>query len=122
MQEELINVGQKQAALLSLHEIVTSRRNRQWTKVLEEVMFKYVELCVELKKGRLCKDGLMQYRNTCLLVNVQSLEEVVKRFLKLSTFSFCFCSFSIFSFDDAKNDSNWARNSGNDFVFVSLQG
>ena len=85
MQEELINVGQKQAALLSLHEIVTSRRNRQWTKVLEEVMFKYVELCVELKKGRLCKDGLMQYRNTCLLVNVQSLEEVVKRFLKLST-------------------------------------
>jgi translation initiation factor 3 subunit A len=85
VQEELINVGQKQAALLSLHEIVTSRRNRQWTKVLEEVMFKYVELCVELKKGRLCKDGLMQYRNTCLLVNVQSLEEVVKRFLKLST-------------------------------------
>jgi len=48
-------------------------------------MFKYVELCVELKKGRLCKDGLMQYRNTCLLVNVQSLEEVVRRFLKLST-------------------------------------
>ena len=48
-------------------------------------MFKYVDLCVELKKGRLCKDGLMQYRNTCLLVNVQSLEEVVKRFLRLST-------------------------------------
>ena len=68
-----------------MHEIVTNRRNRTWTKVLEEVMFKYVELCVELKKGRLCKDGLMQYRNTCLLVNVQSLEEVVKRFLKLST-------------------------------------
>ena len=81
----MINVGQKQAALQALHEIVTSRRNRQWTKVLEEVMFKYVELCVDLKRGRLCKDGLMQYRNTCLLVNVQSLEEVVKKFLKLST-------------------------------------
>jgi len=48
-------------------------------------MFKYVELCVELKKARLCKDGIMQYRNTCLLVNIQSLEEVVKRFLKLAT-------------------------------------
>ena len=48
-------------------------------------MFKYVELCVELKKGRLCKDGLMQYRNACLLVNVQSLEEVVTRYLRLAT-------------------------------------
>ena len=81
----MINVGQTQAALQALHEIVTSRRNRQWTKPLEDVMFKYVELCVELKKGRLCKDGLMQYRNACLLVNVQSLEEVVTRYLRLAT-------------------------------------
>ena len=48
-------------------------------------MFKYVELCVDLKKGRLAKDGLMQYRIACQQVNVQSLEEVVKKFLHLAT-------------------------------------
>ena len=53
--------------------------------MLEEIMFKYVELCVDLKKGRLAKDGLMQYRIACQQVNVQSLEEVVKKFLHLAT-------------------------------------
>ncbi len=48
-------------------------------------MFKYVELCVDLKKGRLAKDGLIQYRIACQQVNVQSLEEVVQKFLNLAT-------------------------------------
>ena len=48
-------------------------------------MFKYVELCVDLKKGRLAKDGLIQYRIACQQVNVQSLEEVLKKFLELAT-------------------------------------
>ena len=48
-------------------------------------MFKYVELCIELKKGRLAKDGLIQYRIVCQQVNVNSLEEVIKHFLKLAT-------------------------------------
>ena len=47
-------------------------------------MFKYVELCVDLKKGRLAKDGLIQYRIACQQVNVQSLEEVVQKFLNLA--------------------------------------
>jgi translation initiation factor 3 subunit A len=53
--------------------------------VLETIMFKYVELCIELKKGRLAKDGLIQYRIVCQQVNVNSLEEVIKHFLKLAT-------------------------------------
>ena len=48
-------------------------------------MFKYVELCIQLKKGRLAKDGLIQYRIVCQQVNVNSLEEVIKHFLKLAT-------------------------------------
>ena len=81
---ELINVGQRQAALKALHDVLTSKRHRQWQKALELIMFKYVELCVELKTGRLLKDGLIQYRNSCQQDNVQSLEEVIKHLLKIA--------------------------------------
>ncbi|KAL9667514.1 hypothetical protein QQ045_001875 [Rhodiola kirilowii] len=83
--EELINVGQKQDALQALHDIITSKRHRNWTKTLEKIMFKYVELCVEMRKGRYAKDGLYQYRMSCQQVNVASLEEVIKHFMHLST-------------------------------------
>ena len=85
LQEELIHVGQPHAALQALHDVITSKRHRTWQKVLETIMFKYVELCIELKKGRLAKDGLIQYRIVCQQVNVNSLEEVIKHFLKLAT-------------------------------------
>jgi translation initiation factor 3 subunit A len=82
---ELMNVGQKQAALQALHDLITSKRYRAWQKTLEKIMFKYVELCVDMKKGRFAKDGLIQYRNVCQQVNVSSLEEVIKYFLQLSS-------------------------------------
>ncbi|KAG8053615.1 hypothetical protein GUJ93_ZPchr0001g30626 [Zizania palustris] len=50
--EELIHVGQKQAALQALHDLITSKRYRSWQKPLEKIMMKYVELCVDLRKGR----------------------------------------------------------------------
>ncbi|KAL5981079.1 hypothetical protein ACLOJK_028999 [Asimina triloba] len=83
--EELINVGQKQAALQALHGLITSKRYRAWQKTLEKIMFKYVELCVDMRKGRFAKDGLIQYRIVCQQVNVNSLEEVIKHFMHLST-------------------------------------
>ena len=64
--------------------MITSKRHRTWQKVLEQIMFKYVELCIELKKGRLAKDGLIQYRIVCQQVNVNSLEGD-RHFLKLAT-------------------------------------
>lgn len=84
---ELENVGRKEAALQALHDLITSKRHRggAWQKVLETIMFKYVELCVELRRGRFAKDGLNQYRIVCQHVNVSSLEEVIKYFLHLST-------------------------------------
>jgi len=83
--EELVNVGQKQAALQALHDLITSKRYRAWQKTLERIMFKYVELCVDMRRGRFAKDGLIQYRIVCQQVNVSSLEEVIKHFLHLST-------------------------------------
>ncbi|THU67772.1 hypothetical protein C4D60_Mb05t28220 [Musa balbisiana] len=83
--EELVNVGQKQAALQALHDLITSKRYKAWQKTLERIMFKYVELCVDMRKGRFAKDGLIQYRITCQQVNVSSLEEVIKYFMQLST-------------------------------------
>ncbi|KAJ7534841.1 hypothetical protein O6H91_12G006400 [Diphasiastrum complanatum] len=83
--EELMNVGQKQAALQALHDLITSKRYRAWQKTLERIMFKYVELCVDMRKGRFAKDGLIQYRIVCQQVNVSSLEEVIKYFLQLSS-------------------------------------
>ncbi|KAI3857028.1 hypothetical protein MKW92_004469 [Papaver armeniacum] len=67
---KLIHVGQMQAALQVLHDVITSKRYRAWQKTLERIMFKYVELC----------DGLIQYRIVCQQVNVGSLEEVIKHF------------------------------------------
>ncbi|VAI69581.1 unnamed protein product [Triticum turgidum subsp. durum] len=82
--EELIHVGQKQAALQALHDLITSRRYKSWQKPLEKIMMKYVELCVDLRQGRFAKDGLIQYRIVCQQVNVSSLEEVIKHFMQLS--------------------------------------
>ncbi|CAL4977490.1 unnamed protein product [Urochloa decumbens] len=82
--EELIHVGQKQAALQALHDLITSKRYRSWQKPLEKIMMKYVELCVDLRKGRFAKDGLIQYRILCQQVNVSSLEDVIKHFMQLS--------------------------------------
>lgn len=78
-------MGQKQAALQALHDLITSKRYRAWQKTLEKIMFKYVELCVDMRKGRFAKDGLIQYRIVCQQVNVSSLEEVIKHFMHLST-------------------------------------
>ncbi|KAK1403588.1 Eukaryotic translation initiation factor 3 subunit A [Heracleum sosnowskyi] len=83
--EELINVGQKQEALQALHGLITSKRYRAWQKTLERIMFKYVELCVDMRRGRFAKDGLIQYRIVCQQVNINSLEEVIKHFMHLAT-------------------------------------
>jgi hypothetical protein len=43
-------------------------------------------LCVEMKRGRFAKEGLIQYRIVCQQVNVASLEEV-RRVLPLTAAS-----------------------------------
>lgn len=73
--QELIGVEQPQAALTILHEHVTSKRSRNSPIAsLEPVMLQFVELCVDLKKGKLAKDGLYQYKNTAQNTNVGTIE------------------------------------------------
>jgi translation initiation factor 3 subunit A len=67
-----------------LHEILKSRRHRNWVPALEKIAKKYLEICVELRYSRQAKDGLIQYRMSCQAVNIGSLEDVIKHFLTLS--------------------------------------
>jgi len=59
-------------------------------------MFKYVDICVDMKAGRKCKDALINYRNACQQVNVGSLEEVIKYLLKVcATSGSCYSTTSL---------------------------
>jgi translation initiation factor 3 subunit A len=72
---ELIGVGQPSAALSILHEHVTSKRTRgSPISSLEPVMLLFVELCVNLKKGKLAKDGLYQYKNIAQNANINTIQ------------------------------------------------
>ncbi|KAI5240272.1 hypothetical protein E4T43_06192 [Aureobasidium subglaciale] len=83
--QELIAVNQKQSALTILHEHVTSKRTRNSTIAsLEPVVLLFVELCVELRKGKAAKDGLYNYKNTSQNTNVATIELVFKRFIELA--------------------------------------
>ncbi|KAI9771858.1 MAG: eukaryotic translation initiation factor 3 subunit A [Geoglossum simile] len=83
--QELIAVGQAQAALSLLHEHVTSKRSRNSPITsLEPVMILFVELCVDLRKGKSAKDGLYQYKNIAQNTNVGTIEMVLKKFIELS--------------------------------------
>lgn len=68
-------MGQSPAALNVLHEHVTSKRTRSSPIAsLEPVMLLFVELCVDLRKGKSAKDGLYQYKNIAQNTNVGSIE------------------------------------------------
>ena len=73
--QALIAVEQSLAALTILYEHVTSKRSRNSPITsLEPVMILFVELCVDLKKGKLAKDGLYGYKNTAQNTNVGTIE------------------------------------------------
>uniref|UniRef100_A0A1B6CP13 Eukaryotic translation initiation factor 3 subunit A n=1 Tax=Clastoptera arizonana TaxID=38151 RepID=A0A1B6CP13_9HEMI len=81
---EFIEVGKPARALDTLYEVF---KNKKWTyswseSVLEPIMFKYLDLCVELKKSHIAKEGLFQYRNMFQSVNVGSLENVIRFYLR----------------------------------------
>ncbi|KGO75439.1 hypothetical protein PITC_081250 [Penicillium italicum] len=83
--QELIAVGQSAAALTVLHEHVTSKRTRSSPIAsLEPVMLLFVELSVDLRKGKAAKDGLYQYKNIAQNTNVGTIEIVLKKFIELA--------------------------------------
>ena len=81
--EELINVGQASAALQALHEFTFSRRFKQGpSSSLEPLMERFMELCVDQRRGRAAKDALMQYKNAFQNTDPQSIRNVTRHFLK----------------------------------------
>ncbi|KAJ3291883.1 eukaryotic translation initiation factor 3 subunit A [Borealophlyctis nickersoniae] len=83
--EELIAVGSNTSALSLLHEIVMSKRSRSTPlTALEPIMLKFVELCVNLRKGKMAKEGLHQYKNISQNITVTTIEMVIKKFIELS--------------------------------------
>ncbi|KAF8632712.1 hypothetical protein AX15_001735 [Amanita polypyramis BW_CC] len=83
--EGLVSVGQAHAALQSLSEMFQSKRFRSTPLMaLEPIMHRFIELCVEMRKGRTAKEGLMQYKNIAQNTNVQSIEAVITRFVQLA--------------------------------------
>ena len=81
---EFLEVGKKQPALDVLYDVMKSKKHRTWQKIHEPSMLKYLELCVDLRKSHLAKEGLYQYKNICQQVNIKSLEDVVRAYLKLA--------------------------------------
>lgn len=65
-------MGKPARALDTLSEVF---RNKKWAyswseSVLEPIMFKYLDLCVELKRSHVAKEGLFQYRNMFQSVSI----------------------------------------------------
>lgn len=81
---EFLEVGKKEPALDSLSDVIKSKKHRTWQKVHEEIMEKYLTLCVDLRRGHLAKEGLYQYKLICQQVSIASLEDSVRFFLKLA--------------------------------------
>jgi len=81
---ELIVIGNKRDALKLLHDILTAKRHRTWSKVHEAIMKRFFDICVELKLGRDAKDGLHQYRNITQQQAPHSLEVVIVYLLDLA--------------------------------------
>lgn len=68
---EFIEVGKPARALDTLQEVFRNKKfSYTWSEqVIEPIMFKYLDLCVELKKSHIAKEGLFQYRNMFQLVS-----------------------------------------------------
>ena len=82
--EELCAVGQRDAALVGMYDVLSSKRHRTWQPAMELVMMRYLELCVEMRRAKAAKDGLIQYRMVCQQVNVGSMETVLRAFMDLA--------------------------------------
>ena len=68
-----------------MSEVFSSKRFRSTPlSTLEPILLKFIDLCVELKKGRTAKEGLHLYKNVAQNTSVGSVEVVIKHFLAQS--------------------------------------
>lgn len=79
-----MDVGKRNSALETLCDAIRAKRHRTWQRVHEEIMFKYLELAVDLRKSYVAKEGIFQYKLICQQTNIKSFEDVVRRYIDLA--------------------------------------
>jgi len=83
--ERQIGIDRKQDALQTLHAALLHKKfKHEWKAVIEKIMNRHLELCVELRKMKMARDGLYQYRTMSQQSNPESLKDVVEKFRKLA--------------------------------------
>lgn len=79
-----MDVGKRTSALETLCDAIRAKRHRSWQKVHEDIMFRYLELAVDLRKSYVAKEGIFQYKLICQQTNIKSFEDVIRRYLVLA--------------------------------------
>ncbi|KAI9893564.1 MAG: eukaryotic translation initiation factor 3 subunit A [Vezdaea aestivalis] len=83
--QELMAVDQSLAALTQLHEYINSKKSRNNPILtMEPVVLLFIQLCVDLRKGKQAKDGLYQYKNMAQNTNLGTIELVINKFIQLA--------------------------------------
>ncbi len=77
-------MGKKAEALDVLLDVMRAKRHRTFRhKIHEPIMRQLVELCVDLRQVDKAKEGLYLYKNMTVNVEIKTIDDLVRYFLKL---------------------------------------